>query len=74
MNEQDSEPILDELTAHVTDERFVYRHRWTPGDVLIWDNRASLHRACPFDEENSRRLMHRTTIRGDRPVEAELTT
>jgi taurine dioxygenase len=68
MDEDESRPILEQLTAHVTDERFVYRHRWTPGDVLVWDNRASLHKACPFDEENSRRLMHRTTVRGDRPV------
>ncbi|MCB1743743.1 MAG: TauD/TfdA family dioxygenase [Gammaproteobacteria bacterium] len=72
MSEAESKPILDELTALSTDERFVYYHEWTPGDVLIWDNRASMHKACPFDEQNSRRLMHRTTIKGDRPIGLDL--
>ena len=45
---------------------FTYTHKWQPGDVLIWDNRSSMHKANPFDEKNGRRLMHRTTICGDR--------
>jgi taurine dioxygenase len=71
MSEEDSRPLIRELLEFATDERFTYEHRWRPGDVLVWDNRSSLHKACPFDEENARRLMHRTTIRGERPVAAQ---
>ena len=67
MSEEESQPILKELTDFATGPDFTYRHSWRPGDVLIWDNRSTLHKACPFDETNARRLMHRTTITGDRP-------
>lgn len=68
LSETQSKPILDELTELATQEQFIYYHSWSPGDVLIWDNRSSMHKACPFDEQNTRRLMHRTTVRGDRPI------
>jgi taurine dioxygenase len=68
MSEEDSQPILKELTDFATGPDFSYRHSWRAGDVLIWDNRSTLHKACPFDEENSRRLMHRTTITGEQTV------
>lgn len=68
MSEEDSQPHLDKLLAFACDDRFAYYHRWTSGDVLIWDNRSTMHRACPFDETGTRRLMHRTTIKGDRPI------
>ena len=71
MEEAESRKIIEELTAFSTQSEFVYTHKWTPGDVLIWDNRSSVHKACPFDEEGSRRRMNRTTIRGKRPVAAE---
>lgn len=67
MSEEESQPIIDELCEFATQPEFTYTHTWKPGDVLIWDNRSSMHKACPFDEENARRLMHRTTICGDRP-------
>ena len=70
MSDEESKPIIDELCAFATDPRFTYFHTWRPGDVLIRENRSSMHKACPFDEENSRRLMHRTTICGDRPLMA----
>ena len=56
--------LLDTLRAHATEPRFVYRHRWRAGDAILWDNRATMHRAMPFDDENERRLMHRTTVSG----------
>jgi taurine dioxygenase len=59
----DSEALLDELWAHATRPEFTYRHRWRVGDLLIWDNRATLHRRDPFDA-SARRLMHRTQIKG----------
>ena len=46
----------------------VYRHTWSVGDVVIWDNRGVLHRACPYDP-SSPRDMHRTTFTGDEPIQ-----
>ncbi len=54
--------LLDSLLEHATAERFRYRHEWREGDVLIWDNRACVHRATPYDATAERRLMQRTTI------------
>ena len=54
--------LLEELLEHATQPEFVYRHEWRPGDVLIWDNRATVHRATPYDAGAERRLMQRTTI------------
>ena len=63
--------LIAELIDFATQARFVYRHRWSAGDVILWDNRCAMHLATTFDEENERRIMHRTTITGDRPY-AEL--
>lgn len=54
--------LLGELLAHATRPEFRYRHDWSDGDVMIWDNRACLHRATPYDAGSERRLMQRTTI------------
>ncbi|HUS53948.1 MAG TPA: TauD/TfdA family dioxygenase [Thermohalobaculum sp.] len=59
----ESEALLDEVWAHATRPEYCYMHRWRVGDVLIWDNRATLHRRDPFDPA-ARRLMHRTQVRG----------
>ena len=67
MSDEESRPLLDEINEFATSEQFRYRHTWRAGDVVFWDNRSTMHRACPFDEKNERRRMHRTTIRGDRP-------
>jgi len=48
VDETESRKIIEELTAFATQPEFVYTHEWTPGDVLIWDNRSSVHKACPF--------------------------
>ena len=64
-----------ELIAFLLDfahrDEFVYRHVWRVGDALLWDNRCTQHCATPFDDTNYRRLMHRTTLEGDRPVMAD---
>jgi taurine dioxygenase len=57
-----SEALLDELWAHATQPQFSFRQQWRVGDVLVWDNRCTLHRRDPFDP-NARRLMHRTQIK-----------
>jgi taurine dioxygenase len=61
--------VLDELTAHAVEERFVYRHTWRAGDMLMWDNRCLLHRANPnFDAARFPRVLHRTCLRGTAPA------
>jgi len=67
----DSETLLDDLWAHATDARFTYRHRWRVGDVLMWDNRATLHRRDAFDPA-ARRYMLRTQIAGSNRPQASL--
>ena len=56
--------LVAELTAWATAERFVYRHEWAVGDLVIWDNRGTMHRALPYTAD-SERLMHRTTLVGE---------
>ena len=58
----------NELLAFATAPRFVYVHKWRLGDLVIWDNRCTLHRASPFASNEHMRELHRTTIidtRGD---------
>lgn len=60
---------LQQLTAHAIEERFVYRHKWTLGDVVMWDNRCLLHRANPnFDTARFPRVLQRTCLRGMAPA------
>ena len=65
----ESEALLDALWEHATDARFSYTHEWAAGDVVIWDNRATLHRRDPFDA-NSRRVLYAAQVEGHRPIEA----
>jgi taurine dioxygenase len=58
----ESETLIKELLAHMTQPEFVYRHRWCEGDLVIWDNCSSIHLAIPDFDANKRRRMHRTTI------------
>jgi len=60
--------LLEELVGFVTQERFVFRHKWQVGDVLIWDNRCTLHTGTKFDTTKYTRHVHRTWMKGDRPV------
>jgi alpha-ketoglutarate-dependent 2,4-dichlorophenoxyacetate dioxygenase len=53
--------LLHELTEHATQRQFVYRHAWKVGDLVIWDNRATMHRATPFEDQKHRRELHRVT-------------
>ena len=60
--------LLDDLLAWCTRSEFVLRHHWHRGDLVIWDNTGMLHRALPF-EPTSPRLMHRTTLVGEEPIQ-----
>jgi len=59
---EESEELLDALWAHATQPRFTFRQEWRVGDVVIWDNRCTLHRRDAFDPA-TRRLLHRTQIK-----------
>lgn len=58
MSEEESLPLLDELRAHATQPRFVYAHHWRVGDLVLWDNAATMHRRDPFPDHFPR-LMRR---------------
>jgi len=64
MEPEEGRALVEELFAHATQDRFVYRHVWRPRDAVQWDNRCMLHCATGFDEQRSTRLMHRTTLEG----------
>ena len=68
MDLDEGRALLDELVRGATIPERVYRHHWQVGDVVIWDNRGVLHRACPYDP-TSPRDMHRTTFAGDEPIQ-----
>ena len=64
----DSEALLDELWSYVERPEFAWEHVWRVGELVLWDNRCTMHRRDPFDAE-SRRVMHRTQMKGEaRPV------
>jgi taurine dioxygenase len=63
----DSEALLDALWAHATQQPFIMCHKWQVGDVLIWNNLSVLHRRDPFDPK-TRRVMHRTQIKGNERI------
>lgn len=68
MEPDESRAFLDDLLARVTGPERIYRHVWSVGDLVIWDNRGVLHRACAYDP-TSPRDMHRTTLHGDEAVQ-----
>jgi alpha-ketoglutarate-dependent 2,4-dichlorophenoxyacetate dioxygenase len=68
MDYSESRRLLDELLAHTTRPECVYQHRWTQWDLVMWDNRAVLHRGRPWDATQHRRVMRRTTLAGEGPT------
>jgi alpha-ketoglutarate-dependent taurine dioxygenase len=68
MDEGEGKAVLQDLLDHATAPERVYRHEWAVGDLVIWDNRGVLHRACPYDP-SSARDMHRCTLSGDEPIQ-----
>lgn len=67
MDRASAKRLIDELTAFASQKQFVYSHRWETDDILMWDNRCTMHAVTPFDPRE-RRVMHRTTIVGAEPV------
>ncbi len=64
MDLEEGRALLQRLDDFITQDEYVYSHEWTVGDLLIWDNTVSLHRAAPYSP-TSGRLMHRTTLVGE---------
>jgi taurine dioxygenase len=67
LSDDESAGLIEQLMAHTTQPRFVYEHIWQPGDLLIWDNRATLHRATEYDTAAESRVMRRSVLKGDAP-------
>jgi taurine dioxygenase len=66
---EESEALLDELWSYASRPSICWKHRWRVGDLVLWDNRCTMHRRDPFDAA-SRRIMHRTQIKGEAPPAA----
>ena len=62
MADAEAHALLDELTAHATQRQFVYSHRWRVKDLVIWDDRCTMHRGMDFDDQRYARDMRRATV------------
>ena len=69
MSSEEGRKLIAELTAFSGQSQFVYSHRWETDDVVLWDNRCTMHQVTKFDADE-RRVMHRTTIVGEAAVVA----
>ncbi|MFT5439926.1 MAG: taurine dioxygenase [Alphaproteobacteria bacterium] len=67
MEDAAAQSLLGELFDHIAGREFVYRHRWTVGDLLMWDNRTTIHLATGGVPEGQARRLHRTTVLGEIP-------
>jgi alpha-ketoglutarate-dependent taurine dioxygenase len=67
MSDEDGQGLLAELEEWTTRPERVYRHLWTVGDLVIWDNLGMVHKALPYDETSPREL-HRTVLVGDESI------
>ena len=65
MEEDEAQPLLDKLFAHQISPEFIFQHQWRKGDLVFWDNRATIHLACGGIVPPGIRHLHRTSIGGD---------
>ena len=68
MERAESDRLLDELTRHAIEPKYQYRHKWRRGDIVIWDNRCTMHKANADYPAGAKRLMHRIIVEGTVPV------
>jgi len=61
LDHKEALPLLDELLEHATREQFQYRHEWRQGDLVMWDNRCTMHRGTEFDDTRWPRDLQRVT-------------
>ena len=71
MDESESIPLVTFVQEFSVLPRFTYRHKWRPGDIILWDNRSAMHKATYYDMTNHRRLLHRTTL-GERKINIQI--
>ena len=64
---QESATLIEALADHIVKPEFIYQHKWQIGDIVVWDNCTVQHRAILDYELPHRRLMWRTTVKGDAP-------
>ena len=69
MHLSESHDLLQQLMRHATQDKYIYRHEWQPGDLVVWDNTGAMHRVMPFDSESGREF-HRCTLNGEEPIRA----
>lgn len=69
MHPAESHDLLQRLMAYATQDKYIYRHKWQMGDLVIWDNTGAMHRVMPFDKESGREF-HRCTLNGEEPIRA----
>ena len=62
-SEAESRPLIDELMELAVQPQFAYAHKWRPGEMVIWDNRCTMHRATDFEDSKLVRDLRRTTVR-----------
>jgi len=72
LGEAEARALIDELYAHATQETYIYRHEWKRWDLVIWDNRCTMHAATPLLTDRYRRDMRRTTINESGPETSAL--
>ncbi len=62
MADAEAQPLIAELMAHATQRQFIHTHRWRENDLVMWDNRCTMHRGTEYDERRWKRDMHRATV------------
>jgi len=62
MPEDEGRKLLDELMEHATQRQFIYTHRWRTNDLVMWDNRCTMHRGTDFDDLRWKRDVQRATV------------
>jgi taurine dioxygenase len=65
MDDEEGSALLDQLFDHVEQDQFIYSHHWRIGDLVLWDNRCTLHARTDFSDKE-RRLLRRYVVQGDR--------
>lgn len=70
LSDHESRGLFERIMNHCTEPRFVYEHVWRPGDLVMWDNRATVHRGTEYDPAVEPRVVRRTVLKGEAPIPA----
>ena len=69
-SEHESRGLFERIMNHCTEPRFIYEHVWRPGDLVMWDNTATVHRGTEYDTATEPRVVRRTVLKGSAVVAA----